>query len=60
MLRNLLYNLRYTRAGVLIGKVYNILTREKVCIVRRHDVLFELSNIVPAERAILFNIYEPR
>ncbi len=60
MLHNLLYNVRYTRAGVFIGKVYNILTRENVCIVRRHGVLFELNNRVPAERAILFNIYEPK
>jgi len=54
------YNIRYTRAGVFIGKLYNILTREKICIVMRHDVLFELNSRVPAERAILFNIYEPR
>jgi len=55
MLHNLLYNIHYTRAGVFIGKVYNVLTRENVCIVR-NDVLFELNNRVPAEE-LYYSIY---
>jgi hypothetical protein len=43
-----------------MGKIYNLLTRERVYVVSRHNVLFELNNRIPAERAILLNIYEPK
>jgi FkbM family methyltransferase len=59
-LYNLLYNIRYTKFGAFMGKVYNLLTRERVIVVSRYNVLFELNNRIPAERAILLNIYEPK
>ncbi len=59
-LYNLLYSIRYTRLGVFMGKIYNLLTRERVYVVSRYNVLFELNNRIPAERAILLNIYEPK
>jgi FkbM family methyltransferase len=59
-LYNLLYNIRYTKLGAFMGKVYNLLTRERVIVVSRYNVLFELNNRIPAERAILLNIYEPK
>jgi hypothetical protein len=59
-LYDLLYSIRYTRVGVFMGKIYNLLTRERVYVVSRHNVLFELNNRIPAERAILLNIYEPK
>lgn len=48
-LYNLLYSIRYTKLGVFMGKVYNLLTRERVIVVSRYNVLFELNNRIPAK-----------
>lgn len=51
---------RYSKFGPIIGRVYDMITMDRISIVRRYNALFELSNRITGERAILFYAYEPK
>lgn len=60
LLNRFMGKIRYSKFGPIIGRGYEMVTRERISIVRCHNVLFELSNRIAGERAILFYAYEPK
>lgn len=60
LLNRFMGKIHYSKFGPIIARSYEMITKERVSVVRRYNASFELSNRLPGERAILFYAYEPK